>query len=60
MNGLIGTIGDKSNYSLECIILGEERIFESLNFEVGKEFIFFGGTRIIMKGTFFKFFYFIF
>ena len=50
--GLVGTVGDRSGYAIECLIHGADLSFSNLNLSVGTEFVFFGGTRLSFKGDF--------
>ena len=53
--GVVATVGDRSGYSVECLINCDESKFTNLNLSVGTEFVFFGGTRVSFRGIFFKF-----
>ena len=52
---MLATVGDKSGYSIECVINCTEKSFDRKNFRIGREFVYFGGTVLTYKGIFIYF-----
>ena len=51
--GVVATVGDRSGYSVECLINCNDLKLTNLNLSVGTEFVFFDGTRISFRGIIF-------
>lgn len=53
VDGMIATVGDQSGFTIECFIITDQSSFNFLKLKLHDEFVFFGGTRIFIKGILF-------